>query len=143
MHYHFGNNKTSVNPEFEDEDEDLGRPANGYHHGHHMPPHNRHADNDEVIENINRHFNHKYRSSRKFRRNAIKKLKQALWRPLASKNQLNINVSHLVPDVNGRIEITCVATIPPQADPGEDYADIKSTSAQGKLIFKYFHSFYV
>jgi len=50
-----------------------------------------------------------------------------------SSSQLSIEVSELHADANGRLEITCLSTIPASVGPGEQYADFKSNSIKGKL----------
>lgn len=52
-----------------------------------------------------------------------------------SSSQLSIEVSKLHAGANGRLEITCVATIPATIAPLEQYADYKSTSVKGTLNF--------
>ncbi|CAO1392575.1 unnamed protein product [Diamesa serratosioi] len=47
-----------------------------------------------------------------------------------SSSQLSIEVSELHADTNGRLEITCLATIPANVDPGEQYADFKTFSVK-------------
>jgi hypothetical protein len=47
-------------------------------------------------------------------------------------SQLNIEVSELHADSNGRLEITCLATIPAQIGPGEQYADYKTYSVKSE-----------
>lgn len=48
-----------------------------------------------------------------------------------SSSQLSIEVSKLHAGANGRLEITCVSTIPATIAPLEQYADYKSTSVKG------------
>lgn len=49
-----------------------------------------------------------------------------------SSSQLSIEVSKLHAGANGRLEITCVSTIPATIAPLEQYADYKSVSVKGK-----------
>ncbi|CAO1390958.1 unnamed protein product, partial [Diamesa tonsa] len=49
---------------------------------------------------------------------------------MISSSQLSIEVSELHADINGRLEITCLATIPANVDPGEQYADFKTFSVK-------------
>ena len=54
-----------------------------------------------------------------------------------SSSQLSIEVSKLHAGANGRLEITCLATIPAQIGIDEEYADYKTHSVKGKFIFKF------
>lgn len=45
-------------------------------------------------------------------------------------SQLSIRVSKLHADHNGRLEISCLSTIPAHVDPGNVYADYKSQSVK-------------
>jgi hypothetical protein len=49
-----------------------------------------------------------------------------------SSSQLSIEVSELHAGTNGRLEITCVSTIPASVAPGEQFADYKTFSVKGK-----------
>lgn len=49
-----------------------------------------------------------------------------------SSSQLSIEVSELHAGTNGRLEITCLSTIPASVGPGEQYADYKTFSVKGK-----------
>lgn len=49
-----------------------------------------------------------------------------------SSSQLSIEVSELHAGSNGRLEITCLSTIPASVGPGEQYADYKTFSVKGK-----------
>lgn len=55
-----------------------------------------------------------------------------------SSSQLSIEVSELHADINGRLEITCLATIPANVDPGEQYADFKTFSVKSEFLIKNF-----
>lgn len=50
-----------------------------------------------------------------------------------SSSQLSIEVSKLHAGANGRLEITCLATIPAQIGIDEEYADYKTHSVKGEL----------
>lgn len=50
-----------------------------------------------------------------------------------SSSQLSIKVSELHADANGRLEISCMSTIPQKVEPGEMYADFKSYSVKSKF----------
>lgn len=53
-----------------------------------------------------------------------------------SSSQLSIEVSELHAGTNGRLEITCLSTIPASVGIGEEYADYKTFSVKGeKFIF--------
>uniref|UniRef100_A0A336LMT9 CSON008001 protein n=1 Tax=Culicoides sonorensis TaxID=179676 RepID=A0A336LMT9_CULSO len=47
-----------------------------------------------------------------------------------SSSQLSVAVSELEPGNNGRLEITCLATIPAHVGPGEQFADYKTYSVK-------------
>jgi hypothetical protein len=49
-----------------------------------------------------------------------------------SSSQLSIEVSELHAGSNGRLEITCLSTIPASVLPGEQYADYKTFSVKGE-----------
>lgn len=52
-----------------------------------------------------------------------------------SSSQLSIEVSELHAGSNGRLEITCLSTIPASVGPGEQYADYKTFSVKGEKTF--------
>lgn len=52
-----------------------------------------------------------------------------------SASQLSIEVSELHAGTNGRLEITCLSTIPASVGPGEQYADYKTYSIKGDYNF--------
>lgn len=85
-------------------------------------------------------------NNRKIRRHANdgsssshqKSLLQRRQHPLTySSSQLSIEVSKLHAGANGRLEITCLATIPAQIGIDEEYADYKTHSVKGKSSFKF------
>lgn len=49
--------------------------------------------------------------------------------------QLQIELSNEHIDSNGRLELTCLATIPAYVGPGEQYADYKTSLRNGKIAF--------
>jgi len=51
-----------------------------------------------------------------------------------SSSQLSIEVSELHAGANGRLEITCLSTIPASVGPGEQYADYKTFSVKGEIM---------
>lgn len=55
-----------------------------------------------------------------------------LHKPIVSSSQLVVEVSDLHADMNGRLEITCLATIPAHVGPGEQFADYKTYSVKSK-----------
>lgn len=61
--------------------------------------------------------------------NNIKRVKNF---PTYSSSQLSIKVSELHADKNGRLEITCLSTIPASIGPGGQFADFKSYSVKSK-----------
>ena len=75
-------------------------------------------------------------ANRKFRRHASnavhEKVRKQQHSLTYSSSQLSIEVSKLHAGANGRLEITCVATIPATIAPLEQYADYKSVSVKGE-----------
>lgn len=59
-------------------------------------------------------------------------IKLVFNRATYSSSQLSIKVSELHADANGRLEISCVSTIPNKISEGEMYADYKSYSVKSK-----------
>lgn len=55
-----------------------------------------------------------------------------LHKPMVSSSQLTVEVSELHTALNGRLEITCLATIPAHVGPGEQFADYKTLSVKSK-----------
>lgn len=55
-----------------------------------------------------------------------------LHKPIVSSSQLVVEVSDLHADMNGRLEITCLATIPAHVGPGEQFADYKTYSVKSE-----------
>lgn len=69
---------------------------------------------------------------------------------MASSSQLSIEVSELHASNNGRLEITCLATIPAHVGVGEQFADYKtySVKSEWKILFRsglffHFHFHYI
>lgn len=54
-----------------------------------------------------------------------------------SSSQLSIEVSELHAGSNGRLEITCLSTIPASVGPGEQYADYKTFSVKGEKLSQF------
>lgn len=94
------------------------------------PPH-RNALN--TFHKIRRHLNEP-RTASKPTTNSIKLV---LNRPTYSSSQLNIKVSDLHAGLNGRLEISCMGTIPAKVGKGEMYADFKSYSVKSKCRHLY------
>lgn len=59
-------------------------------------------------------------------------------RTIASGSQLSIEVSDLTKTHNGRLEITCLATIPAHVAQGEQFADYKTFSVKGECFDRKF-----
>lgn len=58
---------------------------------------------------------------------------KTVHKPSISGSQLSIEVSKLQPTgSSGRVEITCLATIPAHVDIGEEFADYKTFSVKSK-----------
>lgn len=55
-----------------------------------------------------------------------------LHKATIASSQLSVAVSELEPGSNGKLEITCLATIPAHVGPGEQYADYKTYSVKSK-----------
>jgi hypothetical protein len=60
-----------------------------------------------------------------------------------SSSQLSIKVSELHADSNGRLEISCVSTIPAKVGDGGMFADYKSYSVKSKRRHSFSLMFYV
>lgn len=76
-----------------------------------------------------------YHSHRKYRRH-VNELSGSVSNNrhhlMASSSQLSIEVSELHASNNGRLEITCLATIPAHVGVGEQFADYKTYSVKSK-----------
>lgn len=59
-------------------------------------------------------------------------ISRSLHKATIASSQLSVPVSELEPSVNGKLEITCLATIPAHVEDLEQYADYKTTSVKGK-----------
>lgn len=53
------------------------------------------------------------------------------YRPTHSSSELRIRVSELHADANGRLEISCVSTIPAEVDRNEEFADFRIFKVRG------------
>lgn len=53
-------------------------------------------------------------------------------RTSSSSSQLSVDMSEVYVPPNGRVEITCLATIPAHVGPGEQYADYKTFSVKSE-----------
>lgn len=82
-------------------------------------------------------FRNSHRSPRKYRRHtndltsSTKASNSSRHRLVATSSQLSIEVSDLHA-LNGRLEISCLATIPAHVKPGEQYADYKTYSVKSE-----------
>jgi hypothetical protein len=74
---------------------------------------------------MRRHLSGEPRSST----NSVRKVKN---HPTYSSSQLSIKVSDLHADKNGRLEITCLSTIPAKVGGDDLFADFKSYSVKSK-----------
>lgn len=78
------------------------------------------------LHKIRRHLN----EPRASKANSIK---MVMNRPTHSSSQLSIQVSELHADANGRLEISCLSTIPGKISPPDEmFADYKSYSIKSK-----------
>lgn len=77
--------------------------------------------------------------TRKYRRHVNESGNRNSHKGTASSSQLSIEVSDLHASTNGRLEITCLATIPAHVGPGEQFADYKTYSVKSK--YKYIQFF--
>lgn len=88
----------------------------------------------EHFHKIRRHLNEPRASK------PTNSIKLVMNRPTYSSSQLSIKVSELHADANGRLEISCMSTIPPKVGRGEMYADFKSYSIKSEFfLFFCFH----
>ncbi|XP_055699185.1 uncharacterized protein LOC129799383 [Phlebotomus papatasi] len=77
------------------------------------------------------HEARKHRNGRKYRRSFGEGgVVRNPHRPVFSASQLSVEVSNLHAGSNGRLEITCLATIPAHVGPGEQFADYKTYSVK-------------
>ncbi|CRK92443.1 CLUMA_CG006010, isoform A [Clunio marinus] len=92
---------------------------------------NKHFDNFKIHRNALNEF-HKIRRHLKEPRTSkqTNSIKLVMNRATYSSSQLSIKVSELHADTNGRLEISCVSTIPAKIGQGEMYADYKSYSVK-------------
>lgn len=81
-----------------------------------------------AIHKIRRHLNDQPRAGIK-----STGIKGIMYRPTWSASQLSVDVSELHADSNGRLEISCLSTIPAKLlQPGDEYADFKIYSVKSK-----------
>lgn len=55
-----------------------------------------------------------------------------IYKPYLASSMLVVEVSELHADMHGRLEITCLATIPAHVGPGEQFADYKTYSVKSE-----------
>lgn len=92
-----------------------------------------------------------YHIHRKYRRHTNELIEPAVnsnrHHLMASSSQLSIEVSELHASNNGRLEITCLATIPAHVGVGEQFADYKTYSVKSKwretFVSAFFFFFFV
>lgn len=84
-----------------------------------------------ICRNSHRSPHRKYRRHTNDLTSSLKSGNSSRHRLVASSSQLSIEVSELHA-LNGRLEISCLATIPAHVKPGEQYADYKTYSVKGK-----------
>lgn len=58
--------------------------------------------------------------------------RSTVYRVTHTISQLRVELSDLHTDSNGRVEVTCLATIPARVLPGEQYADYKTVSERSE-----------
>nr|XP_040222830.1 uncharacterized protein LOC120949533 [Anopheles coluzzii]XP_040222839.1 uncharacterized protein LOC120949533 [Anopheles coluzzii]XP_040222847.1 uncharacterized protein LOC120949533 [Anopheles coluzzii] len=92
---------------------------------------NNHYDNKQLQEQ-QQHYDNGYRKHRpmydhKYRRHVNEGETRKSHRVFASYSQLSIRITEALTNNVGRIEITCLATIPAHVEPGEQYADYKTS----------------
>lgn len=68
----------------------------------------------------------------KYRRHVNEGETRKSHRVFASYSQLSIRITEALTNNVGRIEITCLATIPAHVEPGEQYADYKTSLIKRK-----------
>ncbi|XP_065075386.1 uncharacterized protein beat-VII [Ochlerotatus camptorhynchus] len=95
---------------------------------------NMYYDNKQQQQQQQQHYDSGFRKhhtsyDRKMRRhvNDATGGDQRKHRPVASHSQLAIRITEALTNNVGRIEITCLATIPAHVEPGEQYADYKTS----------------
>lgn len=92
---------------------------------------NRNALN--TFHKIRRHLN-EHSTEPRAPKPTTNSIKLVMNRATHSSSQLSIKVSELHADANGRLEISCMSTIPPKVEQGEMYADFKSYSVKSKCL---------
>lgn len=89
---------------------------------------NFHRKSLNSIHKIRRHLNDQARATIK-----STGIKGVMYRPTWSSSQLSIDVTDLHADANGRLEISCLSTIPAKLlQPGDEYADFKIYSVKSE-----------
>ncbi|XP_049291832.1 uncharacterized protein LOC125768351 [Anopheles funestus] len=92
---------------------------------------NQYYDNKQ-LQQQQQHYDNGYRKHRpsfehKYRRHVNEGEQRKSHRVFASYSQLSIRITEALTNNLGRIEITCLATIPAHVEPGEQYADYKTS----------------
>lgn len=80
--------------------------------------------NSKIFRNENIYKNRRYAND----------VNRGSHKTLSSSSQLSIEVSDLHAGINGRLEITCLATIPAHVGSGEQFADYKTHSVKSKFF---------
>ncbi|XP_053678395.1 uncharacterized protein LOC128728774 [Anopheles nili] len=93
---------------------------------------NQYYDNKPLQQQQQQHYDNGYRKHRtsfehKYRRHVNEGEPRKSHRVSASYSQLSIRITEALTNNLGRIEITCLATIPAHVEPGEQYADYKTS----------------
>lgn len=103
-------------------------------HNHHkclssMDPRGSGRNALNTLHKIRRHLNEPKTSK------TANSIKMVMNRPTYSSSQLSIQVSELHADSNGRLEISCLSTIPGKVSPPDEmYADFKSYSVKSEYF---------
>uniref|UniRef100_A0A182W5X2 Ig-like domain-containing protein n=1 Tax=Anopheles minimus TaxID=112268 RepID=A0A182W5X2_9DIPT len=92
---------------------------------------NQYYDNKQ-LQQQQQHYDNGYRKHRpsfehKYRRHVNEGEQRKSHRVFASYSELSIRITEALTNNLGRIEITCLATIPAHVEPGEQYADYKTS----------------
>lgn len=79
-------------------------------------------------------YNTTSRSGGYVNRRHVNEAPRIVHKPVVASSQLVVEVSELHADANGRLEITCLATIPAHVGPGEQFADYKTYSVKSEYL---------
>lgn len=81
-----------------------------------------------------RHLNDGQRNSANLGNTEKGTERSTVYRVTHTISQLRVELSDMHTDNNGKVEVTCLATIPARVLPGEEYADYRTVSEKSKSI---------